>query len=83
LSDILKHIPNPEPMIIRAREAGRAESGALAPTLCPHPISAVLQYVDDDGTVGRDGRPTNLWQCTVCNHLLRLVDFHGTEASDG
>ena len=83
MSDALKHINNPEPFIVRAREAGRARDGALPKTLCPHPVSAVEQYVDDDGLVGRNGRPTNLFQCMLCNNLLRLVDFHGKEATDG
>lgn len=83
MSDALKYINNPDPMIVRAREAGRAKAGDLPKTLCPHPVSAIGQYVDDDGAVGRDGRPTNLFACTLCNHLLRLVDFHGNEAMDG
>lgn len=83
MNDFIKHINNPEPAIIRAREAGRAASGELLRTECPHPVSAIDMVVDDDSGVNRNARPTNLFICSICNHKLRLVDFYGTEARDG
>ena len=83
MTDIIKHIDSPTPEIIRFREAARARAGEVSTKGCPHPVSAIDWVVDDDGTTGRNGRPTNLFVCTVCNNFLRLVDFNGIEAKDG
>jgi hypothetical protein len=63
--------------------AGRAAAGEVRKTGCPHPMSAVGQFMDDMPGVDRSGRPTNLFECTICRNLLRLVDWNGNEAVDG
>lgn len=83
MSDILKHLTSPDPEIIRLREAGRARAGEVRQTNCPHPMSAVDWVVDDDSAIGRHSRPTNLFVCSACGGMLRLVDFNGKEAMDG
>lgn len=82
MTDPIKHIDSPDAGIIRAREAARAKSGAVAVTGCPHPVSAIDWVIDDNGQVGRNGRPLNLFVCGICGGLLRLVDFNGVEAKD-
>lgn len=82
MTDIIKHIGNPDPEIIRLREAARASAGQVKNNGCPHPVSAIDWVVDDDSATGRNGRPTNLFVCGVCSGLLRLVDFNGIEAKD-
>jgi hypothetical protein len=81
MNDFMKNIPNPEPWILRAQAKGQVKAGAYKKTLCPHPVSAVDQFVDQEP--GRVDRPTNLFQCSICNSFLWLVDPHGTEAKDG
>lgn len=83
MTDILRHIENPDPEILRRKEEARARSGAVVTNGCPHPMSAVEQFVDDDPGTSRNARPTNLFLCGVCRNFLRLVDFNGTEAKDG
>lgn len=83
MSDILKHINNPDPEIVRLREFSRGRAGEVRNTNCRHPMSAIDWVVDDDSSVGRNGRPTNLFVCGACNGMLRLVDFNGKEAVDG
>jgi hypothetical protein len=83
MSDILKHIGNPDPEIVRLRELARGKAGQVKESGCMHPMSAVDWVVDDDSSIGRHSRPTNLFVCSACNGLLRLVDFNGKEAVDG
>lgn len=83
MSDSLKHIANPDPEIVRLREAARGRAGEVRKTGCPHPMSAIDWVVDDDSSIGRHSRPTNLFICSACNGMLRLVDFNGVEATDG
>lgn len=82
MTDLVRHIDSPDPQIIRLREAARARSGEVVTHGCPHPVSAIDWVVDDDKSVGRNGRPTNLFVCGVCHNFLRLVDFNGVEAKD-
>jgi len=82
MSDILKHISNPDPEIVRLREAARGKAGQVRQSGCPHPMSAIDWVVDDDSSIGRNSRPTNLFVCSACHGLLRLVDFNGVEAAD-
>lgn len=82
MSDVLKHLSSPDPEIFRLRESARAKAGEIKKTNCPHPVSAIDWIIDDDGAVGRYGRPTNLFMCSACGGFLRLVDFNGKEASD-
>lgn len=79
LVDIVRHIVNPDTWILRNQERARAK--LTKPSVCPHPLSAIEQFVDEEP--GRAGRPTNLYQCVACKSLLRLVDFWGQEAADG
>ena len=83
MSDILKHISNPDPEIVRLRESARGKAGQVKVSGCLHPMSAIDWVVDDDGSIGRQSRPTNLFVCSACSGLLRLVDFNGKEALDG
>lgn len=82
MSDIIKNIPRPDPRIMRAREAARGRAGEIPDKGCPHPTSAIEQFVDEEPGA-RYYRPTNLFQCTLCNQLLRLVDYNGRDATDG
>ena len=83
MSDVIKHLDFPNPEIFRLREAARGKAGEVKNVGCPHPVSAIEWIVDDERSTGRDGRPTNLFVCGVCNGFLRLVDFNGNEAPDG
>lgn len=78
---IIRPIANPEADILRNKEIGAARDGRLPKTECPHPASAVEAYVD--GERGREGRPTNLFHCSICSRMLFMVDAHGQTASDG
>lgn len=79
--EIVKNIGNPESHLLWAKESAAAKDGRLPANACPHPISAIEQYVDEEP--GREGRPTNLFACGICHRLLRLFDAHGKEALDG
>jgi len=79
--DIVKQVVNPESYLLWAKQVAAAKDGRMPPSACPHPLSAVEIYVDD--TPGREDRPTNLFECTICHRLLRLFDAHGKESSDG
>lgn len=78
---IIRHIANPEADTLRRQEIERAKAGTLVNVGCPHPLTAISQFADEEA--GREGRPTNLFQCDVCRALLFLVDAHGQTASDG
>lgn len=78
---VIKPLVNPEASILRNKEVAAAKDGRLPPTLCPHPLSAVIQWVDKEP--GREDRPTNFFQCQACNRNLFLVDAHGRAAVDG
>lgn len=78
----VRHIENPDPVLARLRESARAQSQVTPYRGCPHPISAIAQFVDRTGTSERLDRPTNLFQCDLCKSLLRLCDFYNNEASD-
>lgn len=78
----IKHHNNPDPVLARLREQARAKAHAIAYKGCPHPVSAISQFVDRTGTTERYDRPTNLFQCELCGNLLRLTDFYNNEASD-
>lgn len=82
-SEIFKHIPNPEPSTERRLAKIRAKAGEIPPNqaLCPHPISAAGQFMDE--RPGRSPVHTNLFQCGVCKAMMFLVDGSGKEASDG
>ena len=82
LSDLLKHIESPDPRIMRAREAARGRAGEIPQTPCVHPASAIDWIIDEDPRAHRS-MPTNLFVCSLCKQLLRLVDFNGKEATDG
>lgn len=69
---------HPDAQLMRKSEVGAAMSRP-APA-CPHPLSAVEQFVDDEP--GQANKPVNLWQCTVCKSLIWLVDAHGKAVSD-
>lgn len=71
-----------DPRLWRAKEKARAAAGELPQTACPHPISAIEQFVDEEPGA-RYYRPTNLFMCTICKQMLRLVDFNGKDAIDG
>lgn len=79
--ELAKQLTNPESVILWGKQVAAAKDGRLPPTECPHPMSAIDLYVDEEA--GREGRPTNLFECTICHRLLRLVDAHRKEATDG
>lgn len=82
--DTIKRINDPDPMLLRRSLRGQASEGKLQPTNgCPHPISALQQYVDETGYRHRDGRPTNLFACSICHMHGRIIMFDGIEARDG
>lgn len=81
--DTIKRINDPDPMLLRRQMRGQAAEGKIKPTGCPHPISALMQYEDDMGYVHRQGRPTNLFACSICNMHGRIIMFDGVEAKDG
>lgn len=83
MSDFVKRIDSPDAAVVRMRELARAKAGKVVNTGCPHPVSAIEQFVDDAGYVGRNDKPVNLFMCTICSSLLRLVDYNNTEAQDG
>lgn len=83
MDDIVKNRNDYEATVVRNMQRAHAADGTLPVAKCPHPISAVEQFVDDMGYRNRYMRPTNLFQCTICNQYLCLVDFHGREAKDG
>jgi len=82
MSDVLKHIESPDPAIMRAKEAAKARAGEIPQTPCPHPASAIDWVIDEDTRIHRQV-PTNLFVCSLCKQMLRLVDFNGKEAIDG
>lgn len=79
--DIVKHIANPEAYALRSSARAAAKDGRAQPTGCPHPVSAIVQFVDEEP--GRVGRPTNYFQCELCHTPLWLVDPFLNEAQDG
>jgi hypothetical protein len=83
VSDSLKHLPSPDPRIVRARLKAAAKAGEIPVSPCPHPVSAIQQYIDEVATRDRYSRPTNLFECMLCHQQLRLVDFNGKDAKDG
>src|SRR4051812_44773460 len=82
---VLRHVHNPEAMIMWDSAIASAKRGEymLRGLECPHPISSMRQFEDAEVEVNRKGRPTNLWQCGICNSLLALVDPYGRRGSDG
>lgn len=78
---IISPVHNPEAKILRDQAVAAAKDGRLPPTPCPHPLSAIIQWVDEEK--GREGRPTNLFECRQCGRNLFLVDAHGKTAVDG
>lgn len=79
--EIVKNIGNPESYLLWSKQVVAAKDGRLPVNICPHPLSAIEQYADEEP--GRKGRPTNLFECTICHRLLRLIDAHGKSATDG
>lgn len=79
--EVVRHIGNPESSILWSKERSAAADGRMPPTPCPHPVSAIEQYIDEEH--GREDRPTNLFACGLCHRHLRLADAHGKEAMDG
>ncbi len=76
----IRHIAQPEADLMRKSEVAAVRAGK-PDNQCPHPVSAIEQYVDK--VPGRVDRPTNLYQCTICHDTLWLVNPHGRAASDG
>jgi hypothetical protein len=83
MADIVTHIGNPDPIILRDQAIAAALDGRKQATACPHPISAIEQFVDEEPGRERYARPTNLFQCGVCRELLYLVDPFGRPAAEG
>lgn len=79
----IKNIADPEARIMRAKLKAQAAAGVIKKTGCPHPVSALQQYIDDTGYVHREGKPINLLVCTICKTELRIVGYDGVEAMDG
>ena len=80
----LEHISHPEASSFRAKTRVHARAGELpaGQKMCAHPVPAIQQFVDE--APGRDiDRPINLFQCSLCNATLWLVDGFGKEANDG
>jgi hypothetical protein len=77
--EIVKQVRNPDVWILRNQELARARKAP--PPSCPHPFSALEQFVDEEP--GRAGRPTNLFSCRICHSILWLSDAWGKEAADG
>ncbi len=80
---VLRHIPNPEAHLLREKAYLAAQAREYPRKGCPHPISAIEQYLDDDPSAHRESRPTNLFECSICHSLLWLVSPYGEAASDG
>lgn len=83
MADIISHIGDPDPVILRDKDLAAALDGRMPPNACPHPMSAMEQFVDEEPGRARSGRPTNLFQCGVCHRLLWLVDAFGKPAAEG
>ena len=79
---VVKHIHNPEAWAIRDKLRGAANRGELAKTECTHPLAYLMQYIDDDPLLTREGRPVNLFECGVCHTHVWFVDPWGKALSD-
>ena len=79
---LLKPIYNPEAWVMREKARGAANRGELRKSECRHPLEYIQQYIDDDPSVKRDGRPVNLFACGVCGCLLWFVDPWGEAVPD-
>lgn len=80
--ELVKPIYNPEAWVIRNKAKGAAERGEIERTNCHHPLQFLQQYIDDDPSVKRDGKPVNLFECGVCHMLLWFVDPWGVPVAD-
>jgi hypothetical protein len=79
---LLKPMFNIEAEIIRNKALAAAKRGEYPRSGCPHPVQAVEQFIDEDPSTRRNGRPTNLFECTICHSLLWLINPYGEAASD-
>lgn len=82
-SEIFKNFRlNPRTERLRAKAHARDKVTPEMQDKCPHPIAAVMQFVDDHD--GRISTPSlaNLFRCEVCKAILFLVDGSGKEAKD-
>lgn len=75
--EMVKAVEHPEPYLLRRQYIGQARAGEYPKTLCPHPVQAVQQFVDD-----KTNQQANLFVCSVCNSALWLTDPYGKAAAD-
>lgn len=80
--DTIKPIYNPEAFVLRSKAKAAAERGEIQKSGCPHPISQIEQYMDDDPLRKREGKMVNLFECGACHMLFWLVDPWGDPVSD-
>ena len=80
--EILRPIYNPEAWVMRDKLASAAHRGELTKTGCRHPLAELRQFIDDDPSQKRDGRPTNLFECSQCHMIVWFVDPWGAPLGD-
>lgn len=83
MTEIFRNIADPDPSILRAQFRNQYAAGDRTRTGCPHPVSAIQFYEDVRSYRDKQGRPTNLCVCTICNTPGRMVMFDEVEAKDG
>jgi hypothetical protein len=78
-SKILRPLDYFEPRLKRVQLVQQALEGSLPTTECPHPISRIGQFYDDE----HGGKEfVNLFECQDCHTTLWLSDPHGKDAAD-
>ncbi len=80
--DMIKPVYNPEAWVMRDKAKGAANRGELPKTACTHPLQSIQQYVDDDPSIKRSGKPVNLFACGICGMLLWFTDPWGQAVGD-
>lgn len=78
--DLIKQVEHPEPYLLRRQAINAAQAGEYPRTNCPHPQSAVEQFVETDS--GKRRGPVNLFMCSICHTHLWYTDPYGRAASD-
>lgn len=80
--EILRPIYNPEAWVMRDKLKAAATRGELKKTGCRHPLADLRQFVDDDPSAKREGRPANLFECGQCHMIVWFVDPWGDPLGD-
>ena len=81
-TELVKPIYNPEAYVLREKARGLASRGEMPKSDCTHPLRYIQQYIDDDPSVLREGKPVNLFECGICHIPIWFVDPWGNPLTD-